>query len=70
MSELLRYKGYSGRITLDEEQDMIHGHVMCLKDVVNFRGKTAREAVQAFHDSVDDYLEFCKQRGEKPDPPG
>jgi predicted HicB family RNase H-like nuclease len=35
--------------------------------VVDFQGHTGNEIEQAFHDSVDDYLDFCEQRGEKPD---
>jgi len=32
-----------------------------IHDVVTFQGKTLEEIVQAFHDSVDDYLAFCAE---------
>lgn len=34
-----------------------------------FQGTTVDEIEQAFKDSVDDYLAFCKERGEEPDRP-
>jgi predicted HicB family RNase H-like nuclease len=34
--------------------------------VITFHSKTIEEAVQCFHESVDDYLEFCQELGEEP----
>ena len=66
----MKYKSYIGRITgLDEEDGIIHGHVTGINDVITFEGKTSKELVQAFHDSVDDYLAFCKERSEAPEKP-
>ena len=39
------------------------------KDVITFQGTTVEEIQIAFRDSVDDYLEFCTERGEKPGKP-
>jgi predicted HicB family RNase H-like nuclease len=63
------YKGYSAKFSLDEEQGVFHGEVVGITDVVTFEGKTADELTKAFHDSVDDYLAFCEERGEKADKP-
>jgi predicted HicB family RNase H-like nuclease len=38
-------------------------------DVITFQGESVSELTQAFHDSVDDYLAICKERGESPDKP-
>jgi predicted HicB family RNase H-like nuclease len=43
--------------------------VINTRDVITFQGENAAELKQAFHDSVEDYLEFCEQRGEAPDKP-
>jgi predicted HicB family RNase H-like nuclease len=40
-----------------------------LRDVVTFQAESVSEIETAFHDSVDDYLEFCKERGEAPERP-
>lgn len=67
---MMEYKGYSGQITaLDDRQGILHGEVVGIEDVVTFQGKNAAEIVQAFHDSVDDYLAFCEERSEKPEKP-
>jgi predicted HicB family RNase H-like nuclease len=66
----MEYKGYTGRITaLDDSQGILHGEVVGIDDVVTFQGKTAEELVQAFRDSVDDYLAFCEELSEPPEKP-
>src|SRR5690242_9586142 len=65
----MKYKGYTGVVELDEDSGVLFGHVIGLRDVITFQGGSVAEVVQAFHDSVDDYLEFCAQRGESPEKP-
>jgi len=65
----MEYKGYKGVAEFDEETKVIFGHVVGLRDVVTFQAESATEIEQAFHDSVDDYLEFCASRGESPEKP-
>lgn len=67
---MMEYKGYTGRITaVDEKQGILHGEVADITDVITFQGKTSAEVVQAFHDSVDDYLAFCAEGSESPEKP-
>lgn len=66
---MLTYKGYKGHFEVDTEAKIIFGRVLDIRDVVTFKGKTVEEAEQAFKDSVDDYLEFCQEIGEKPNKP-
>jgi predicted HicB family RNase H-like nuclease len=66
---MLTYKGYNGQLEVDTEAGILFGRVLDLRDVITFKGRTVEEAVQAFHDSVDDYLDFCQQRGEQPNKP-
>ena len=66
---MLEYKGYTGRVDFDDESEIFHGEVCGLKDVITFRGRTAREIKKAFRDSIDDYLEFCQELGQAPDKP-
>lgn len=69
MNELLEYKGYQGTVHFDVDAGILHGEVLHLNDVITFQGRTVEEIIQAFRDSVDDYLEFCAQRDEKPEKP-
>ena len=66
---MLKYKGYTGRVELDDDAGIFHGEVLDLKDVITFQGRSVEELETAFRDSVDDYLEFCLERGEEPDKP-
>lgn len=65
----MEYKGYFGKVEFDDEADIFHGEVINLRDVITFEGKNVEELRKAFHDSVDDYLEFCAARGEDPEKP-
>jgi predicted HicB family RNase H-like nuclease len=65
----MKYKGYSGVVKLNEDSDGFFGRVVGLRDVITFQGTSIEEVTQAFHDSVDDYLELCAQRGEAPEKP-
>ena len=65
----LTYKGYTGVCEVDVEAGVIFGRGIGLKDVITFQGETVAAAIQAFRDSVDDYLAFCAERGEEPEKP-
>jgi predicted HicB family RNase H-like nuclease len=66
---MLKYKGYTGHVEFDDAAGLFHGEVLDLRDVITFQGKSVEELEQAFRDSIDDYLEFCQERGEEPDKP-
>lgn len=66
---MLKYKGYTGHVEYDDEDKIFHGEILDTKDVITFQGRSVDEIEQAFKDSVDDYLDFCAERGEKPDKP-
>ena len=66
---MMQYKGYTGKVDFDDEANIFHGEVIGLRDVITFQGKTVEALQEAFRVSVDDYLEFCAKRGEKPEKP-
>jgi len=63
---MMKYKGYYSRIKFDEESELFRGEVINTRDTVTFRGTTVEELKQAFHESVDKYLELCAESGESP----
>ena len=65
----MQYKGYKAKIDFDEDDNMLRGEVIGLRDFIIFEGKSIDEIQKSFHTAVDDYLEYCKSRGEKPDKP-
>ncbi len=66
---MMEYKGYVGKVEFDDEAKVLCGEVMGIRDVVTFEGESVADIEQAFRDSVDDYLDFCRQHGEDPDKP-
>ncbi len=66
---MMEYKGYVAKVEFDDEADIFHGEVINLRDVITFEGQSVAELRQAFEESVEDYLDFCRQRNEDPEKP-
>jgi predicted HicB family RNase H-like nuclease len=66
---MMEYKGYIGKVQVDEDAGILHGEVINIRDVITFEGQTVEELQQALRESVEDYLEFCALRGEEPEKP-
>jgi predicted HicB family RNase H-like nuclease len=64
---MMKYKDYIGHVEYDDEAKIFHGEVVGLRDIITFQGKSVEELEQSFRDSIDDYLKWCKERGEKPE---
>lgn len=65
----LEYKGYKGKVEFDSDAKLFHGEVLGIRDVITFQGRNPEEIIKAFQDSIDDYLDWCEERGEKPEKP-
>lgn len=63
------YKGYTADIKVDEESKLLVGRVLDIKDKISFHGETVDAAIQEFEKSIDSYLKFCEEVGQKPDKP-
>lgn len=66
---MLTYKSYTAQLEVDIEAGVIFGRVIDIKDVLTFQGNTVEEARQEFHDTIDDYLEWCEELGKEPNKP-
>jgi predicted HicB family RNase H-like nuclease len=66
---MMKYKGYEAIVEFDDEAEIFHGEVINTRDVITFQGCSIDELKQAFYDSVEDYLDFCRERKEEPDKP-
>lgn len=69
MSTMLEYKGYLGSVEYSDEDEVLHGRLEFIRDLVTYEGADARSLKQAFREAVDDYLELCEAEGRKPDVP-
>jgi predicted HicB family RNase H-like nuclease len=66
---MLNYKGYIGNVEFDDEAEIFAGEIINTKDVITFQSDSAHDLKQAFIDSIEDYLAFCKERNESPEKP-
>jgi predicted HicB family RNase H-like nuclease len=64
---MLKHKGYSGYVVYDDDARIFHGEVVGLRAVITFQGTTVDEIEQAFKESIEDYLDWCKERGKEPE---
>ena len=67
MNDILEYKGYYGDVHFSAEDECLIGEVIGINDIIIFQGETVQELKNSFHQVVDDYLYYCKERGKEPD---
>jgi predicted HicB family RNase H-like nuclease len=65
----MEYKGYVAEVAFDDQAEIFHGEVINTRDVITFQGRSVDELRQALADSIEDYLEWCAERGKEPDRP-
>ena len=66
---MLNYKGYNGTVEYDSDGKIFTGEVLGIRSVITFEGRTADEIEESFRQSIDLYLEMCKEDGVSPDKP-
>lgn len=69
MTSMLEYGGYVGSIEYNDEDEVFHGRLEFIRDLVTYEGADARSLKQAFREAVDDYLALCREEGRSPDAP-
>ncbi len=67
MGSMMEYREYRAKISYDQEDDIFVGEVLGINDSLNFYGNTTQELKEAFHQSIDNYLELCKEIGKSPE---
>jgi len=65
----LHYKNYTGSVDFSEEDAVFHGKVIGIKSLVSFEGDSVSAITNDFHKAVDEYLEFCADKGIEPEKP-
>jgi predicted HicB family RNase H-like nuclease len=65
----LQHKGYYGSVEYSAEDDVLHGRVLNINDIVIYEGRTVTEIKQSFVEAVEGYLEMCEELGRGPDRP-
>ena len=69
MSDMLEYRGYLGSVLYNDEDEILHGRLEFIRDLVTYEGQDAVKLKHAFREAVDDYLSLCEDDGREPDIP-
>lgn len=68
-SQLPPYKGYYGSVNIDVENNLLYGKVEFVRALITYEAVDAESLLNAFHESVDEYLAFCAKKAIKPEQP-
>lgn len=63
---MMKYKDYVANVEYDSENKFFHGEVLGISDVVTFQGTTPEELEAELKNSIEDYLDFCKEKKKDP----
>jgi predicted HicB family RNase H-like nuclease len=67
MKDVLEYKDYLAIVHFSAEDEVFYGKIQGINDLVTFEGRSVAELKKAFKETVEDYIESCKQLGKTPD---
>ena len=66
MKNYLEYKGYTGTVEFSAEDNCLFGKIVGINDLINYEAQDVLELKQVFEESVNNYLETCKELGKQP----
>lgn len=69
MSTMLEYRGYLGSVEYNSRDEVLHGRLQFIRDLVTYEGVDAKSLEAAFHEAVVDYRALCGGDGRKSDVP-
>ena len=68
MKDHITYRGWAGSVEFSEEDGVLHGKLLGTDDLISYEGETVADLVRDFHESVDEYIDFCLENS-KPSQP-
>ena len=66
---MMEHKGYIGKVEYDYDAHIFTGSVINTKAVITFQGTSVGEIEREFVNSVEDYLNWCREDGVSPEKP-
>jgi predicted HicB family RNase H-like nuclease len=66
---ILKHEGYIAEVGYEDGDALMHGAVVNARAVLHFAGRDIQELKAAFVDTIEDYREWCKERGVEPERP-
>lgn len=69
MENVIKHKGFVGSVNYNDADEVFHGKLEYITDLVTFEGTTVEELKAAFREAVEDYIETCQEIGKEPQKP-
>ncbi|MGH9606038.1 MAG: type II toxin-antitoxin system HicB family antitoxin [Terracidiphilus sp.] len=69
MTGTLNHNGYTGSVEFSEEDGILHGRLIGIRDAITYEGKDVKSLTRNFRQAIDEYLAFCEAEGKTPDKP-
>jgi len=66
MKDKLIYKEFMASVHYSDIDETFFGQIEGINDLVTFEGQTVKALKAAFEESVDDYIDLCKETGKQP----
>ena len=66
MMPAFEYKGYLGSAEIDLTDNILHGKLMFIKDIVTYAAHSPQALKTAFEEAVEDYLTTCEKLNRAP----
>lgn len=67
MSNIIEYKGYQAAVEYSAEDHVLFGKILHINSLITFEASESSAIEAAFHDAVNEYLEYCRQAKIEPD---
>jgi predicted HicB family RNase H-like nuclease len=67
MNDILQYQNYYASVHYSAADEVFHGKILGINDLVSFEGASVQELKTSFEEAVEDYLEMCTSIGKTPD---
>jgi len=62
----LKHKDFIGTFNYVEEDNILHGKIEGILDLVTFEGESIKEIKDSFIEAVEDYISLCAEVGKEP----
>jgi len=67
MKNTMSYKEYQGSVEFSDEDNIFHGRIIGINDLITFDGYNVEELRKNFRDAVNEYLDICMKLRKEPE---
>jgi predicted HicB family RNase H-like nuclease len=66
MKDIMMHKGFIGTVHYSADDEIFHGRIEGINDLVTFEGSNTKELKEAFIEAIEDYILLCRETGKEP----